>query len=32
MVNSVRDTGGVYFVPTFSGVFTPYWRNAAGSI
>ena len=26
---SVDDTGGVYFVPAFSGLFAPYWRSDA---
>jgi glycerol kinase len=26
---SVQDTGGVYFVPAFSGLFAPYWRSDA---
>lgn len=26
---SVTDNGGVYFVPAFSGLFAPYWRNDA---
>ena len=25
----VKDTGGVYFVPAFSGLFAPYWRSDA---
>jgi glycerol kinase len=25
----VTDTGGVYFVPAFSGLFAPYWRSDA---
>ncbi len=30
---SVEDTGGVYFVPAFSGLFAPYWRcDARGAI
>jgi glycerol kinase len=29
----VRDNGGVYFVPAFSGLFAPYWRpDARGAI
>ena len=29
----VEDTGGVYFVPAFSGLFAPYWRpDARGAI
>jgi glycerol kinase len=26
---SVADSGGVYFVPAFSGLFAPYWRSDA---
>jgi len=26
---SVKDTGGVYFVTAFSGLFAPYWRDDA---
>ena len=26
---SVDDSGGVYFVPAFSGLFAPYWRSDA---
>ena len=26
---SVEDNGGVYFVPAFSGLFAPYWRDEA---
>ncbi len=26
---SVPDTGGLYFVPAFSGLFAPYWRSDA---
>ncbi|HEY0248459.1 MAG TPA: glycerol kinase GlpK [Gryllotalpicola sp.] len=30
---SVPDTGGVYFVPAFSGLFAPYWRpDARGAL
>ena len=27
LLTSVSDNGGVYFVPAFSGLFSPYWRN-----
>ena len=27
LVNSVTDNGGVWFVPTFIGVFCPYWNH-----
>jgi glycerol kinase len=26
---SVEDSGGIYFVPAFSGLFAPYWRSDA---
>ena len=29
LANSVKDNGGVYFVPAFSGLFAPYWRSDA---
>jgi len=29
---SVEDNGGVYFVPAFSGLFAPYWRNDARGV
>jgi len=29
LANSVDDNGGIYFVPAFSGLFAPYWRNDA---
>ena len=29
---SVPDNGGVYFVPAFSGLFAPYWRNDARGV
>ena len=30
---SVKDNGGIYFVPAFSGLFAPYWRaDARGAI
>lgn len=33
LANSVRDNGGVYFVPAFSGLYAPYWRaDARGCI
>jgi glycerol kinase len=33
LARSVDDNGGVYFVPAFSGLFAPYWReNARGAI
>ena len=27
LAESVKDTGGVYFVTAFSGLFAPYWRD-----
>ncbi|MDX1688762.1 MAG: glycerol kinase GlpK [Candidatus Promineifilaceae bacterium] len=29
LAKTVDDNGGVYFVPAFSGLFAPYWRNDA---
>src|SRR5690606_39181831 len=29
LARSVDDTGGMYFVPAFSGLFAPYWRSDA---
>ena len=29
LARQVDDTGGVYFVPAFSGLFAPYWRSDA---
>ncbi len=29
LAGRVEDTGGVYFVPAFSGLFAPYWRSDA---
>lgn len=29
---SVRDNGGVYFVPAFSGLYAPYWRSDARGV
>ncbi|MFQ5792830.1 MAG: FGGY family carbohydrate kinase, partial [Acidobacteriota bacterium] len=29
---SVHDSGGIYFVPAFSGLFAPYWRNDARGV
>ena len=29
VAQTVDDNGGVYFVPAFSGLFAPYWRNDA---
>jgi glycerol kinase len=33
LAGSVPDSGGIYFVPAFSGLFAPYWRaDARGAI
>ncbi|KAI8060055.1 hypothetical protein BC940DRAFT_312872 [Gongronella butleri] len=32
LASSVQDTGGVYFVTAFSGLFAPYWRSDARGI
>jgi glycerol kinase len=33
LARTVKDNGGVYFVPAFSGLYAPYWRtNARGVI
>uniref|UniRef100_A0A0P4W7J1 Probable glycerol kinase n=1 Tax=Scylla olivacea TaxID=85551 RepID=A0A0P4W7J1_SCYOL len=29
LAKKVKDSGGVYFVPAFSGLFAPYWRSDA---
>jgi glycerol kinase len=29
LARQVEDTGGLYFVPAFSGLFAPYWRSDA---
>ncbi|GAB3242709.1 glycerol kinase GlpK [Kineosporia babensis] len=29
LARSVQDSGGMYFVPAFSGLFAPYWRSDA---
>ena len=29
LARQVKDTGGMYFVPAFSGLFAPYWRSDA---
>jgi len=29
LARSVKDSGGVYIVPAFSGLFAPYWRSDA---
>jgi glycerol kinase len=32
LAKTVSDNGGVYFVPAFSGLFAPYWRNDARGV
>jgi glycerol kinase len=32
LARSVKDNGGIYFVPAFSGLFAPYWRSDARGI
>ena len=32
LAKDVSDNGGVYFVPAFSGLFAPYWRNDARGV
>ncbi|KAB7502631.1 Glycerol kinase [Armadillidium nasatum] len=32
LANKVKDSGGVYFVPAFSGLYAPYWRSDARGI
>jgi len=27
LAKTVKDNGGVYFVPAFSGLYAPYWKN-----
>ena len=29
LANSVEDSGGIYFVPAFSGLYAPYWKSDA---
>lgn len=29
IVNTVEDSGDVYFVPAFSGLYAPYWKQEA---
>lgn len=29
LASTVSDNGGIYFVPAFSGLYAPYWRNEA---
>ncbi len=32
LAKTVEDNGGVYFVPAFSGLFAPYWRDEARGV
>jgi glycerol kinase len=32
LARSVKDNGGCYFVPAFSGLFAPYWRSDARGV
>ena len=32
LAQSVEDNGGVYFVPAFSGLYAPYWRDSARGV
>lgn len=32
LARSVEDNGGAYFVPAFSGLYAPYWRNDARGV
>ncbi len=32
LAGSVDDNGGVYFVPAFSGLYAPYWKNDARGV
>jgi len=32
LAKTVQDTGGIYIVPAFSGLFAPYWRSDARGI
>jgi glycerol kinase len=32
LASTVDDSGGVYFVPAFSGLFAPYWRSDARGV
>ena len=32
LAKTVDDNGGVYFVPAFSGLFAPYWKNEARGV
>jgi glycerol kinase len=32
LARTVNDNGGVYFVPAFSGLYAPYWRDSARGV
>ena len=32
LARSVEDNGGVYFVPAFSGLYAPYWKESARGV
>jgi glycerol kinase len=32
LARSVKDNGGVYFVPAFSGLYAPYWKGTARGV
>jgi glycerol kinase len=32
LARSVKDNGGVYFVPAFSGLYAPYWKETARGV
>jgi glycerol kinase len=32
LANTVPDSGGVYFVPAFSGLYAPYWKDSARGV
>ena len=32
VARSVKDNGGVYFVPAFSGLYAPYWKDSARGV
>jgi glycerol kinase len=32
LARTVKDNGGVYFVPAFSGLYAPYWKSSARGV
>jgi glycerol kinase len=32
LASSVQDNGGIYFVPAFSGLYAPYWKDTARGV